>query len=299
MKRATVISLVGHGAILAWALISFARPLEKIDGEMFPADVLTAEEFNKIAAGDPNKEISEKPKRVVDKIDTPTPPLEDPTASVDKKAQTASTEVTNPEPSPPAPDPKPAAAPPEAKAEAQTPEKKEPEQKVDPIAEALKKEEEKKPEKKAEVKPQPVKKPEPQQSKFDPRLAQAQIDKRKPTRVASAGTEINNTVSRGSPKGVAPQLTGNELAMIQRRLTSNWNLPVDNRDIVVGIFIRLRIDGTLAAEPEITTRGNGPAYDAVKRSARAAVYASVPFEFLKPDRYENWKELDLDFIPKK
>lgn len=298
MKRATVISIAAHGAIIAWALLSFARPLEKLDSESFPVDVLTASEFNKIAAGDLKAPISETPKQIVDKLAEPTQPPDDPTASVDKKTVTAATEQTNPEPSPPVAETKPAAAPPEAKAETKTPEKKEPDQKVDPIAEALKKEEAKKPEKKAEAKPQPVKKPEPQQSKFDPRQMQALIDKRKATRVAVSGTELNQVVSRGAPKGTAPSLSADEISMIQRRLTANWHLAgYDNRNIVVGIYVRLRMDGTLASEPEITTSGSGPTYEAIKRSARAAVYASVPFEFLRPERYEFWKELDVDFAP--
>lgn len=284
MKRATVISLVGHGAILAWALLSFARPFEKLEGEMFPVDVLTASDFSKIAAGDLKAPPSETPKPVVDKIAEPTPPPEDPTASVDKREVKAAVEESRSEPTPPKPEPKPV-------------EKAEPEKKIDPIAEALKKDEAKKPEKKPEPKPQPEKK-EAKERKFDPRQIQANLDKRKPTRLVAAGSELNSVVSRGAPSGSAPVLTADEKAQIQRRLTRNWHLAgIDNKDIVVGIYVQLRIDGTLAAEPEITTRGSGPAYDAVKRSARAAVMASVPFEFLKPARYEYWKELDLDFTP--
>jgi outer membrane biosynthesis protein TonB len=280
MRRATAISLVGHGAILAWALISFARPFEPTTTEMFPVDVLTATEFNKVAAGDLKAPISETPKPVVDKIAEPTPPPEDPNAKVDKKDITASTDKTDPEPPPP---PKPV-------------EKKEPEKKVDPIAEALKKEETKKPEKKVE---KPLeKKPEIKERTFDKRQIADLLDKKKPTRVAAAGPDLNNVVSRGAPKGSAPTLTANELALIQRRLTQNWNTNgIDMRGIVVEINIRLRIDGSLAVEPEIATRERGPRYEAAIRSARAAVMRSVPFEFLLPSRFEHWEKLELNFVP--
>jgi colicin import membrane protein len=160
----------------------------------------------------------------------------------------------------------------------------------------LKKEETKKPEKKVEKPPE--KKPEIKERKFDQRQIADLLDKRKPTRVAAAGTELNNVVSRGAPKGFAPSLTANEIDLIRRRLRSNWNTNgVDMKGIVVDIYVRLRLDGSLEVEPEITTRERGPRYEAAIRSARAAVLRSVPFEFLLPSRYEHWQNLDLSFRP--
>jgi len=202
MRGGTAISLVGHGAVLVWALVSFARPLDPKLYDTMPVDLISAEEFSKMTTGAAKAPQQEEPKPLVEKI-AEAKPVEDVNAKVvEKKEVTAAIAEAAPEPKPKEPDPKPAAAPPEPKTEAKAPEnKKEPEQKIDPIAEAIKKEETKKPEKKAETKPQPVKKPEPQQPKFDPRKVAELLDKRSPQRLASAGASLNSTASLGAPKG--------------------------------------------------------------------------------------------------
>src|SRR6202023_2202636 len=107
---------------------------------------------------------------------------------------------------PPVPDPKP----PEPKIKKPP----QPPAPTDPIAEALKKDEDKKPEpKKPDPKPPtPPKKPAQQEApQFDPRKVEALLDKRTPQRVASAGNEINNTPALGLPNGSAGQLSQTEL----------------------------------------------------------------------------------------
>jgi outer membrane biosynthesis protein TonB len=298
IDRGMILSIAGHSAFLLWALVSFARPLETAPLDMFPVDVLTTEEFSRITAGTEKAQKTETPKPVVEKIAEPKP-AEDLNAKVtEKKEVQATTSESTPEPAPKQAEPKPAAAPPEPKQEAKAPEKKEPEQqKIDPIAEALKKDDTKKPDKKVENKPQPVKKPEPQQPKFDPRKVAALLDKRDPQRLAAAGSAINTTASLGAPKGAEASLSANEIDQIRRRLTSNWNKPVGatNSGIVIDIDLDLLPDGRLAAEPVVTTRERGPLYDAVRESAIRAIRASAPFDMLSRARYEHWRRLALTF----
>jgi colicin import membrane protein len=293
------ISLVGHGAVLLWALVSFARPLDLKPLDTMPVDIISTDEFSKITAGAENAPKEEEPKPLVEKI-AEAKPVEDINAKVvEKKEVTAAISETAPEPKPKEPDPKPAAAPPEPKTEAKAPEKeKEPEQKVDPIAEAIKKDEaKKKPEKKVDNKPQPVKKPEKQQPKFDPRKVAELLDKRSPQRLAAAGASLSSTASLGAPKGRDATLSMNEIDAIRRRLSNNWNKPAGlaNSDIEIDIFIRLRPDGSLAEAPKINSRGSGALYEAVRDSAMRAVLRSAPFNMLNPSRYELWKDLDLTF----
>ena len=298
MRGGIAISLVGHGAVLLWALVSFARPLDPKLYDTMPVDLISAEEFSKMTTGAEKAPPQEQPKPLVEKI-AEAKPVEDVNAKVvEKKEVTAAISETAPEPKPKEPDPKPAAAPPEPKTEAKAPEnKKEPEQKIDPIAEAIKKEETKKPEKKVETKPQPVKTPEPQQPKFDPRKVAELLDKRSPQRLASAGASLNSTASLGAPKGQEAALSMNEIDAIRRRLSNNWNKPAGlaNSQLEIDIFIRLRPDGSLAEPPKINSRGSGPLYDAVRDSAMRAVLRSAPFNMLNPSRYELWKDLDLTF----
>ena len=299
VDRGMIVSVVGHGVFLVWALVSFARPLETKPLDTFPVDVISADDFNKITAGTEKAQKKDTPKPVVEKI-AEAKPVEDVTAKIsEKKEVQATTAESSPEPAPKKPDPKPAAAPPEPKQEAKAPDKKEPEQqKIDPIAEALKRDEAKKPEKKVENKPQPVKQPEPQQPKYDPRKVAALLDKRDPQRMAAAGSSLNSVAALGAPKGADASLSSNEIDAIRRRLINNWNKPTTTgpTGILVDISIQLRPDGTLADKPQVTTHGgNGPLADAIRESALRAVYKSEPFNMLSPSRYEVWKDLPLQF----
>ena len=283
MRRATTISLVGHGAVLLFALLSFSRPLENFPTESLAVDVMSTDEFSKMTTGAVDASKSEKPKPIVDKIGAPTPPVEDPNAQVAKKEVKAAVEERQPEPAP-KPDPKPV-------------EKKEPEKKVDPIAEALKKDDAKKPEQKAETKPQPVKKPEPKERTFDPRQAQALLDKRKPTRLASAGSELNSTASVGAPKGAAAELSQNELDALKARIRQCWTMPQhpDAKNVVVDVDMYLRRDGSLEAVPVVVTRSTSPIARLVAETATRAIQMCAPYSFLPVAKYENWKEIEVRF----
>jgi colicin import membrane protein len=301
VDRSMVLSIAGHGAFLAWALVSFARPVETKSFEMVPVDIVTADQLSEITAGAEKAPQQETPQPVVEKVAEPTPPVEDLNAKVvEKKEVTASTTETMPEPAPKEPEPKPAAAPPEPKQETKAPEKaKEPDPKVDPIAEALKKDETKKPEKKVEQKPQPQKKPEPQKPKFDPRKVAQLLDKRDPQRVAAAGSQMNSIASLGTPKGTAKQLSISELDALRRRLRDRWSPPAGaSPDMEIRIFITLKRDGTLAGPPQVQTAGNSGAYATLRESVVRAIYASQPFDMLRPEHYDVWHELDATFTPR-
>jgi colicin import membrane protein len=301
MKGGMTISVVGHGAVLLWALVSFARPLETKPNDTMPVDIISADEFSKMAAGVEKAPKQEAPKPVVEKI-AEAKPVEDLTAKiVEKKEVVATTAETAPEPKPKQPDPKPAAAPPQPKAESKAADKKEPEQKVDPIAEALKKDDAKKPDKKAETKPQPVQKPEPQQPKFDPRKVAALLDKRDSQRVAAAGATLNSTPALGAPTGLAARITQTELDALRARLMALWNPPAASRNVqelIVQVRIRLSPDGRVVGAPQVLNNGGNELFQAARDSALRAIYRGQPFDMLQPAHYEIWKEMDITFDPR-
>jgi colicin import membrane protein len=301
MKGGMTISAIGHGAVLLWALVSFARPLETKQFDIMPVDMISADEFSKMAAGAEKAPKQETPKPVVEKI-AEAKPVEDPNAKVtEKKEVKAAAEQTIPEPQPKQAEPKPAAAPPEPKAESKAADKKEPEQKVDPIAEALKKDDAKKPDKKAEAKPQPVKKPEPQQPKFDPRKVAALLDKRDPQRVAAAGATLNSTAALGAPTGLAARITQTELDALRARLMSLWNPPAASRNVeelIVQVRIKLAPDGRVVGTPQVLNNGSNVLFQAARDSALRAIYRGQPFDMLQPSHYEIWKEMDITFDPR-
>jgi hypothetical protein len=300
IDRGMVISLIGHGAFLVWALVSFARPLETRPLDFMPVDIISSDEFSKITAGVEKAPKKETPQPVVEKI-AEAKPVEDLDAKVtEKKEVQATTAESTPEPTPKQTEPKPAAAPPEPKQEAKAAEKKEPEQqKIDPIAEALKKDDAKKPEKekKVENKPQPVKKPEPQQPKFDPRKVAALLDKRDPQRMAAAGDTLNSTASLGTSRGTAAQLSQNEIDALRARIRQCWSLPAGTNagDIVVDIRMQLRKDGSLEAQPAILTRITTPITRVVAETGARAIQMCAPYTFLPVAKYEMWKDLTIVF----
>ena len=302
MKGGMTISVVGHSALLLWALVSFARPFEATSAESMPIDIISTDEFSKMTAGAQNAPKAEAPKPVVEKI-AEAKPVEDPKAKVvEKKEVVAAAETTPaPEPTPKPPEPKPAAAPPQPKTEAKAPDKKQPEQKIDPIAETLKKDEAKKPDKKAETKPEPVQKPVPQQPKFDPRKVAALLDKRDPQRLAATGAALNTTSALGAPSASSARLSQGELDAFKARVTSLWNPPAGARDpeeLVLQVRIQLGRDGKVIGSPQVLTRGSSILFQVARDNAIRAINIGQPYDMLKPASYEIWKEIDITFDPR-
>jgi outer membrane biosynthesis protein TonB len=303
MNGGMTISAIGHGAVLLWALVSFAHPLDMKPAESMPVDIVSADEFTKLTAGAKTAPQTEMPKPVVEKI-AEEKPVEDPDAKVVEKKAVAATTAESapiPEPKPRPPEPKPAAAPPEPKSEAKAPDKKEPEQKIDPIAEVLKKDDAKKPDKQAQTKPEPVKKPAPQPPKFDPRKVAALLDKRDSQRLAAAGTTLNSTASLGAAPGAAARISQTELDALRARLMSLWNPPAGARNVeelIVQVRVRLDPDGSVVGAPRVLNTGGSLLFQAARDSALRAVYRGQPFDMLSPATYEVWKEMDITFDPR-
>jgi colicin import membrane protein len=254
MKAGLTISALVHAALLLWALISFAaRPLEAAPKDGLPVDIISDKDFSELTKGVNNAPKEEPPKPLVEKIDTPKS-VEDSSAKISQKPEIKATKAETP---PPAPEPP---KPPEKKVE------KKPQPKVDPIAEAIKKEEQQR--KRAErEKPQP---------KFDPNQIAALLDKRTPQREAAAGDALVPVPGLGTPNGSAPQLSQSEVTVV----------------------IHIGRDRKLSGPPRVVTSGSSPMFQAARDNAMRAVYMSQPFDMLKPEHYDLWKEIEITFDPR-
>ena len=62
--------------------------------------------------------------------------------------------------------------------------------------------------------------------------------------------------------------------------------------------MRLKPDGTLAAPPTVTTSGQSPLFMAARDSAIRAVFRGQPFDMLRPETYELWKDIEITFDPR-
>jgi outer membrane biosynthesis protein TonB len=287
MRTGVTISSLGHAAILAWSVLTFvAKPNEAKPITAMPVDIISASDFSQVTAGTRTALNLETPKPFVEKISDPKP-TEDPNAKVATRDVKAAAET------PPAPAPKPPA-----------PAESKPEPKRDLIAEAIKKDDAKKPEpKRAEPKvPTPPKKattaPQPM---FDPRQLQALLDKRDPQRLAATGDAIHTGVSLGAPSTIGAQLSQSELDALRARLGQLWNPPAgaSNPDeLVVLVRIQLGPDGKLTAPPMVLTRGNSALYMAARDGAVRAIFRGQPFDMLKPEHYDQWKDIEITFDPR-
>jgi len=291
MKAGLAISAMLHAALLLWGIISFAaRPLEARPNDALPIDIISDKQFSEITKGVKNGAKDKLPAPLVEKVGDPKP-VDDSTAKpVDKKELTAAKTDA-----PPPPAEQPAPKPAEAK-----PEKKEP-PKIDPIAETLKKEEaKKKAEDKAKAKlaAQHPPKPQPQ---FDPNKIAALLDKREPTRQASAAQELNTAPSLGKSDGHAAQLSQSEIDALRRRLSECWNPPAgatDGGNIKVVLRVLFKPDATVASPPQLVMATASPFGPAMAESAKRAVLMCQPFTMLRADHYQLWKDIEMTFDPR-
>jgi outer membrane biosynthesis protein TonB len=291
MRTAYTISGIGHAAVLLWCVWSFTgKPLAAPPSQALPVDIVSASEFSQITAGTLNAPKLETPKPLAEKIGEKKP-VEDATAKVvEKKEVTAAREAAPP------PEPRPAEPKVQDKKKAEQP-------KPDPIAEALQKDEAKKAEpKKVDAKPPvPPRKPPPPAPKFDASQVEALLNKRDPTRLAAAGDTLNNTASLGLSTGTAAQISQSELDALRARLAQLWSPPAGARnpdELVVVVLVKFKPDGTLAAQPKVVSSGSSPLSVAARESAVRALFRGQPFNMLKPEHYEQWKEIEINFDPR-
>jgi outer membrane biosynthesis protein TonB len=278
MKTASVISTGLHVAVLLWATLSFTgESFKSTPMESLPVDLVSNKEFSEITKGikDAPKPV-EKPKPLVEKIAEPVPKsVEDLKAKITEKKEIKAAAEKQPEPAP--------------------------ESKPDPIADKIKKVE--KQQAKAEAKPLPPRKPpipHKPQPKFNPDKIAALLDKRDPQRVAATGATLS-APTLGTALGNAAHLSQSELDALRSRLMALWNPPVgiqNPEDYIIRIRIRLGRDGRLTAPPVVVSHGAGQLFVTARDSAVRAVFRGQPFDMLKPEHYDTWKDIEVTFDPR-
>ena len=293
VDKTLVASVALHVLVIGWGLISFsARSLEARPPESMPIDIITADQLSKMTAGIKTGE-KDKPKPLVEKV-AEANVVDDTVGKITDKKEV----VTSTAPEPP---PKPVEKPVEKKPDppkpiTETKPKDEPKQvekkpdpaKEDPIAEAMKSEE--------------AKKPKPKQERtFDQSKIAALLDKRDPTRQSITGAALNASAALGASKGNAATLSQSEFDALIARLKQLWNVPAGiehPEEMVVVIQVRLTRDRRLAAPPVIVSRGSSPTYQVAAEAARRAVLEGQPFNMLRDESYDAWKDMEITFDPK-
>jgi hypothetical protein len=287
MKRGLTISCIGHGLALLWAVVAIsASPMQAPPTQALPVEFISANDFTKLTQGVKNAKLKlDHVKPLADKVDKPKPVDQLAAKAADKpeiKTQTA-----------PAPEPKP-----QPKTAAKPEKTKAPQLKLDQIADLLKKEDAKKqpkpPKKVAHEKP--ARKP----PKFDANQVAALLDHRDPRRQFASAATLNDTASIGAVHGEAARLSQSEIDAFRARLSQCWNPPAgvtEATKIYVVLRVLFRPDGSMAREPVVVEGPASALGPALADSAKRALLLCQPFTMLRPEHYEQWKDIEVKFDP--
>jgi outer membrane biosynthesis protein TonB len=304
MKPGMTISCIAHAAALGFALIALsASPMEAPPMETLPVSFISEKDFSQLAKGVKNAPELKVPeqKPLADKVDVEKSVDQLAPKVADKPAITTETSKSNPKPDAAKPDPKPSTkaeaksdAKPDPKPDAQQQPKPDP-YKPDQIAALLKKDVAK--EKASDSAAQPKQ----NAPKFDANQVAQLLDQRMPQRQLASAAQLNNSVGLGAPTGPqAAQLSQSEIDALRARLTQCWNPPpgVDaSTKIYVTIRVLMKPDGSLAAPPAVVEGSPSLLGPALAESAKRALLLCQPFTMLRPEHYQQWKDLLLDFNP--
>ena len=297
MRSDWIISGCAHAAVLVFGLVTLASSKPSADLSTFmPIAIATGGDVSQAPPGQQNAPKAEKPKPLADKagelkqVKQLAPKVADkPEITTDAAAEPKPKAETKAEPKP-TEKPKPADLKPDQigeklkKEEAKKkPDRKEPQFKPDQIAEELSKDE--------------AKKPSP---KFDANQVAALLDKRESRRQVATAETPNTAPSLGAANGHAAQLSQSELDALRARLSQCWSPPVGvdvSSDLFVVLHVLFKADGSLASEPAVVESSTSPLGPALADSAKRALLLCQPFTMLKPEHYDQWKDIEVKFDP--
>jgi outer membrane biosynthesis protein TonB len=306
VDKTLVASVALHVIVIGWGLVSFStKAFESMPQESLPVDIISADQLAKVTAGMKTGK-KENPKPLVEKV-AEAKPVEDAVGKITEKPPVVTESAPPPQPKveekpvEKKPDPPKPVAEQKPKEEPKTEKKPEP-PKVDPIAEALKKEE-----KKPQPKPvtQAAKPPEPPKPKkeytFDQSKMAALLDKRDPSRQAVAGDTLNSNAALGLAKGTAADNSATWGSMFQRQVERCWKKPyggIEQQKSEAAFAIRLKRDGTLEGMPVPEGTPATPYLRVYQESALRAIIECQPYN-LPAAYFEEWKYFSPVFTERK
>ena len=307
VDKTLVASVALHVLVLGWTMVSFStRALEMAPEDSVAVDVISPDQLAHVMAGMKTGK-KENPKPLVEKV-AEAKPVEDAVGKITEKPPVVTD--TAPPPTPKVeekpvekkPDPPKPVVENKPKEEPKPIEKKPDPPKVDPIAEALKKEEKKpppKPQAQAAVKP-----PEPQKPKertFDQSKIAALLDKRDPSRQAVTGDTLNSNAALGLAKGTAADNSATWGSMFKQQVERCWKKPyggIEAQQTEAAFIIRLKRDGTLEGMPVPDGTPATPYLRVYQESALRAIIECQPYK-LPAAFFDEWKYFSPVFTERK
>jgi outer membrane biosynthesis protein TonB len=306
VDKTLVASVALHVLVIGWGLVSFSsKAFESVPEESLPVDIISADQLAHVTAGmktgkkenpkplaekvaeakpvdDAVGKISDKPPVVTDTSPPPTPKVED--KPVEKK----------PDPPKPVAEAKP-------KEEPKPVDKKPDPAKVDPIAEAIKKDE-KKPPPKQQAQATPPQPPKPKaQRVYDQTKIAALLNERDPTRTAIGGAELNSNASLGLAHGKAADNSATWGSMFKEQVERCWKKPyggIESQNPEAAFEIKLKRDGTLESAPIPEGTPTTPYLRVYQESALRAIVECQPYN-LPAAFFDEWKYFAPVFTERK
>jgi hypothetical protein len=292
MKPGIAISCIGHAVALGFGLMAIsATPMEAPPVQTLPVSFISEKDFTKLTQGVKNAPQLKIPdlKPLADEVDAPKPVDQLAPKVADKPAITTDSSKPKADPKPDTkPDPKQAAKPDKPPP---------PDYKPDQIADLLKKDAAKNP-----PKPDDNSSPQKQDStKFDANQVAELLDKRDPQRQVAAAETLNTTPNLGASNGApGAELSQSEIDALRARISSCWS-PPSGIDATSKLYVVLRVlfkpDGSMSQEPVLVEGSASALGPALAESAKRALLLCQPFTMLKPEHYDQWKDLELKFDP--
>jgi hypothetical protein len=305
MKTGMTISCVAHAAALVFGFMAIsAQPMEAPPVQALPVSFVSEKDFSQLAQGVKNAPQLKIPdiKPLADKVDAQKSVDQLAPKVADKPAITTETKPvaeSKPEPkSETRPEPKP-----ELKTDLKPPEKltekpdkpKTPEYRPDQIANLLKKDAAKEPPKRDE---KPARDSSP---KFDANQVAQLLDKREPQRQIATAQSVNDSATLGAAIGAQnAQLSQSEIDALRARISNCWSPPpgIDaNSKLYVVLRVLFKTDGSMSQAPVLVEGSASPLGPALAESAKRALLLCQPFTMLKPEHYDQWKDIELKFDP--
>ena len=299
-------SVALHVIVIGWGLVSFStKAFETMPEESLPVDIISADQFAKVTAG-MKAGKKENPKPLVEKV-AEAKPVDDAVGKITEKPPVVTDAAPPPPPKPvekpveKKPDPPKPIAEDKPKDEPKPAEKQE-QPKIDPIAEALKKDESKKPPPpKPQAKATPPQPPKPKQERtFDQSKIAALLDKRDPSRAAITGDTINAQAALGTAKGKAADNSATWGALFKSQVERCWKKPyggVEAQQIETSFTIKLKRDGSLETMPVPLPGGSSPYFRVYQESAMRAIIECQPYN-LPAAYFDEWKFFEPVFTEK-
>ncbi len=296
VDKTLVASVVLHVLVIGWGLVSFSsKAFESMPEESLPVDIISSDELAKVTAGMKSGK-KENPKPLAEKV-AEARPVDDTVGKITEKAPIVTDTAPPPQPKPAEkpvekkPDPPKPVAENKPKDEPKPIEKKPDPPKVDPIAEALKKEEKKPlPKPQVQAATPPPSKPKPERT-FDQSKIAALLDKRDPSRQAVTGDTLNSNAALGLAKGKAADNSATWGALFQSQVERCWKKPyggIESQKPEAAFAIKLKRDGTLEGMPVPEGTPATPYLRVYQESALRAIIECQPYN-LPAAYFDEWK----------